>query len=191
MKKYVLLIIAISVLLVMAMGNLSAQELDPKDSFFEDNVSLNVGATVYQEYGFDDMMFSLDGLYRINNWFETGLFATYINNNYIFEVNEEFVKTHSMGLYYGAEARFHILPIHDSQSCRKFDIYANTQLGAKSIIYDKDLRNEKLMRNHTKAFVNGSVGLGYSFNQHFGIFYECGYSNTDRMNYKFGLNLKL
>lgn len=188
MKKYLFKNI-ILLLMVSIIGEITAQETNQTNNYIKNNVTLNVGTTIYQDYGFDNVMFSIDGLYGLNNWFETGLFMTYVNSNVTSEINSKYINTHSFGLYYGLAARSHLLPIFTKQSYHKLDVYANIQIGAKSIIYDKNLRDDLLIKNHTKSFVNGSLGIGYNFNKRIGVFYECGYSNTDRLNHKLGLKL--
>ena len=85
----------------------------------------------------------------------------------------------------------HLLPIIINPSYRRFDVYANLQLGAKSVI-------SHLMSNRTSLFVNGGLGVGYNFSKRIGLFYECNYGNSDGMNggisgglnHKFGLKLR-
>lgn len=168
-----------------------AQENKKDGLYIKDNVTLNIGTTIYQDYGFDDMMISLDGLYGINNWLETGLFTTIFSDKATFEIAGESVKTRSTALYYGAEGRAHLMPLIINPSYHRFDVYANLQLGAKSFLYDKKIRDNNLMKNHTKFFINGGIGVGFNFNRNIGLFYECGYSNTDKFNHKIGLMLKI
>lgn len=168
-----------------------AQDNIKEGLYIKDKVTLNIGTTIYQDYGFDDMMISLNGLYGINNWLETGLFSTIFSDKATFEILGESVNTRSTALYYGAEARAHLLPLIITPSYYRFVVYANLQLGAKSFLYDKKLRDNNIMKNHTKFFINGAIGVGFNFNRNIGLFYECGYSNTDKLNHNIGLMLKL
>lgn len=178
-------------LLVAIVGNVSAQETkQTNDSYIKNNIIVNFGATVFQKYGFDYHMASVDVLYGLNNWLEAGLFTTgrafyvnYGNNDQVY----------NLCMYYGAVARAHLLPLVISPSYNRFDVYANLQLGAKSVI-----SGNGVSYNHTSFFINGGVGVGYNFNKRIGLFYECNYSNSDGMsgfksdglNHKFGVNLR-
>ena len=178
-------------LLVAIVGKVSAQETkQASDSYIKNRISLNVGAKVFQQYGFDDMLASVDVLYGLNNWLEAGLFTSgrgsYVN------YGENDVK-YDLVLYYGVAAKAHLLPIIINPSYRRFDVYANLHLGAKSSLYNHDSRGIDYSR--TSLYVNGGLGVGYNFNKRIGLFYECNYSNSDNMLYGVGnldgLNHKL
>ena len=180
-----------ALLLAAIVGDVSAQETkQASDSYIKNRISLNVGAKVFQQYGFDDMLASVDVLYGLNNWLETGLFTSgrgsYVN------YGENDVK-YDLVLYYGVAAKAHLLPVIINPSYRRFDVYANLHLGAKSALYNYDSRGIDYSR--TSLYVNGGLGVGYNFNKRIGLFYECNYSNSDNMIYGVGnldgLNHKL
>ena len=180
-----------ALLLAAIVGDVSAQETkQASDSYIKNRISLNVGAKVFQQNGFDDMLASVDVLYGLNNWLEVGLFTSgrgsYVN------YGENDVK-YDLVLYYGVAAKAHLLPIIINPSYRRFDVYANLHLGAKSSLYNHDSRGIDYSR--TSLYVNGGLGVGYNFNKRIGLFYECNYSNSDNMLYGVGnldgLNHKL
>lgn len=84
-------------------------------------------------------------------------------------------KDYYLCLYYGVAAKAHLLPIIINPSYRRFDVYANLQLGTKSVI-------RQTMNDRTSLFVNGGLGVGYNFSKRIGLFYECKYGNSDGMN---------
>ena len=196
MKKFFLA--AFALLLATTVGDVTAQETKTaSDSYIKNRISLNVGAKVFQQYGFDDMLASVDVLYGLNNWLEAGLFTSgrgsYVNyrGSYV-NYGENDVK-YDLVLYYGVAAKAHLLPIIINPSYRRFDVYANLHLGAKSALYNHDSRGIDYSR--TSLYVNGGLGVGYNFNKRIGLFYECNYSNSDNMIYGVGnldgLNHKL
>ena len=187
-----------ALLLAATVGDVTAQETKTaSDSYIKNRISLNVGAKVFQQYGFDDMLASVDVLYGLNNWLEAGLFTSgrgsYVNyrGSYV-NYGENDVK-YDLVLYYGVAAKAHLLPIIINPSYRRFDVYANLHLGAKSALYNHDSRGIDYSR--TSLYVNGGLGVGYNFNKRIGLFYECNYSNSDNMIYGVGnldgLNHKL
>lgn len=187
MKKFFR--ITFVLLLVAIVGNVSAQETkQTDDSYIKDNITLNIGTAIFQKYGLEHYMASVDVLYGLNNWFEAGLFT--IGRGYYVDYGN-ISKEYDLCLYYGVAAKAHLLPIIINPSYRRFDVYANLQLGAKSVI-------SHLMSNRTSLFVNGGLGVGYNFSKRIGLFYECNYGNSDGMNggisgglnHKFGLKLR-
>ena len=166
MKK---LLLSLLLVLVM-MGNVNAQKKEfinlenthSSDSFIKGKFNINVAAMMYHDYGMDDWLLSVDVLYGINDYFSAGLFISKL-------------------VYYGADARLHLLPLMVDPKYALLDLYANVQLGARTTEYDF---------SNTSFFINPSLGLSYSFPKVMGIFVDCGYSNTDGLNYKVGLNFR-
>lgn len=107
MKKFFMTVFAL--LLAAIVGDVTAQETKPaSDSYIKNRISLNVGAKVFQQYGFDDMFASVDVLYGLNNWLEAGLFTSgrgsYVN------YGENDVK-YDLVLYYGVAAKRICFPL--------------------------------------------------------------------------------
>lgn len=193
MKKFFLAVFAL--LLAATVGDVTAQETKTaSDSYIKDRISLNVGAKVFQQYGFDDMFASVDVLYGLNNWLEAGLFTSGRGSYVNYGGND--VK-YDLVLYYGVAAKAHLLPVIINPSYRRFDVYANLHLGAKSALYNYDSRGIDYSRK--SLYVNGGLGVGYNFNKRIGLFYECNYSNSDilygvgnlnGLNHKLGVRLR-
>lgn len=193
MKKFFL--VAFALLLATTVGDVTAQETKTaSDSYIKNRISLNVGAKVFQQYGFDDMFASVDVLYGLNNWLEAGLFTSGRGSYVNYGGND--VK-YDLVLYYGVAAKAHLLPVIINPSYRRFDVYANLHLGAKSALYNYDSRGIDYSRK--SLYVNGGLGVGYNFNKRIGLFYECNYSNSDilygvgnlnGLNHKLGVRLR-
>ena len=55
-------------LLVAIVGNVSAQETkQADDSYIKNNITLNIGTAIFQKYGFEHYMASVDVLYGLNS----------------------------------------------------------------------------------------------------------------------------
>lgn len=192
MKKFFFMTFAL--LFAALVGDVSAQEIkQANDSYIKNKISLNIGAKVFQEYGFDYLFASVDVLYGLNNWLEAGLFTSGRGSFANYGGNGG---KYDLVLYYGVAAKAHLLPIIINSSYSRFDVYANLHLGAKSVLYNNDLIIDY---SRTSLYINGGIGVGYNFNKRIGLFYECNYSNSDilsgvgnlnGLNHKLGVRLR-
>lgn len=161
----------------------SSQTKDKAPSYIKDKISISIGIGLNSQQGlyqYDRFIFSVEGLYGLNNFLEAGVYFSYLTEKASFNSCINPVRVRMFD--YGVKGRVHIIPII-KPSFKLVDVYANLELGGHSVSYDKKAK----MDNYTKFSVNGGGGIGINFNKSIGIFYECNYSNIYKLNHRYGV----
>lgn len=167
----------------------SSQTDNQTPSYIKDKISISIGMGYnFQQglYQYDRFIFSVEGLYGLNNFLEAGVYFSYLTEktltNSINEITLTKDKVRINVLDYGVKGRAHILPLIIKPSFNMIDVYANVEVGAHTVIFSKDIPND----NYTKFAFNAGGGIGYNFSESVGIFFECNYSNIYKTNLKYG-----
>ena len=182
MKKIILSLVFIAFIT----GNMLAQNNDKSEMpFIKDRISFNFGMGYNAQpsiYEYDRFYISTEILKGLNNWFEAGIYTTFIT--------EKVITDGRISIFdYGAKGRLHLLHLFVKPSFYRFDLYGNLEVGLHSVFYNKELKNY-FGNNYTQVAVNIGGGIGYFFNEFFGIFFELNHSNVYDINYKYGFNFR-
>ena len=161
----------------------SSQTKDKAPSYIKDKISISIGMGLNSQQGlyqYDRFIFSVEGLYGLNNFLEAGVYFSYLTEKASFNSYINPVRVRMFD--YGVKGRVHIIPII-KPSFKLVDVYANLELGGHSVSYDKKAK----MDNYTKFSINGGGGIIININKAIGVFYECNYSNIYKLNHKYGM----
>lgn len=167
-------------------GNNNDNKLNQTDkapSYIKDKISISIGMGLNSQQGlyqYDRFIFSVEGLYGLNNFLEAGVYFSYLTEKASFNSYINPVRVRMFD--YGVKGRVHIIPII-KPSFKLVDVYANLELGGHSVSYDKKAK----MDNYTKFSINGGGGIIININKAIGVFYECNYSNIYKLNHKYGM----
>ena len=179
MKKLFLTLLFIGAFIT----SVDAQSKPSENSFIKDKISINIGGGYQHLIAFYNAhAISGEALYGLNNWLEVGAVTT-LNTG---EVPIFCYPKHSgnrINIFnYGIKGKIHFLPLIVNPSFYRVDIYGNIEVGAQSVFFGKSLN----LDNRTLFSFNAGGGIGFNFNKFFGIFYECNYSNINKLNHRYG-----
>ena len=175
MKKLFLTLLFIGAFIT----SVDAQSKPSENSFIKDKISINIGGGYQHLIAFYNAhAISGEALYGLNNWLEVGAVTT------LYTCYPKLSGNRINIFNYGIKGKIHFLPLIVNPSFYRVDIYGNLEVGGHSVFY----RNRMGMNidNNTQFCVNAGGGIGFNFTKFFGIFYECNYSNINKLNHRYG-----